>query len=46
MGRIFDCDQHMYETPDAFTRHIAPEWAHRTVKPVTLANGEDSHPDG
>jgi predicted TIM-barrel fold metal-dependent hydrolase len=41
VGRIFDCDQHMYETPDAFTRHIAPEWAHRTVKPVTLANGED-----
>src|SRR5947209_19991226 len=31
----------MYETPDAFTRHIAPEWAHRTVKPMTLAKGED-----
>nr|WP_007507181.1 MULTISPECIES: amidohydrolase family protein [Pseudofrankia] len=42
MGRIFDCDQHMYETLDAFTRHIAPEWAHRTVKPVTLENGDEA----
>lgn len=41
MGRIFDCDQHMYETADAFTRHIPSEWAHRTIKPVTLHNGED-----
>jgi predicted TIM-barrel fold metal-dependent hydrolase len=41
VGQIFDCDQHMYETPDAFTRHIPKEWADRTVKPVTLHNGED-----
>nr|WP_207770230.1 amidohydrolase family protein [Frankia canadensis] len=42
MARVFDCDQHMYETEDAFTRHIAPEWATRTVKPVKMHDGTDA----
>ena len=41
MGRIFDCDQHMYEPRDAFTRHIEPEYANRVVGPITMADGEE-----
>src|SRR4051812_27465322 len=39
--RIFDCDQHMYETQDTFTRHLAPEFLGRAITPTKLANGKE-----
>jgi predicted TIM-barrel fold metal-dependent hydrolase len=41
VGRIFDCDQHMYEARDAFSRHIEPDFAHRVVAPIVMPNGEE-----
>src|SRR3954467_14563778 len=38
---IFDCDQHMYETRDTFTRHLPEEFQKLAVTPVTLANGKE-----
>lgn len=39
--RLFDCDNHIYEPPDAATRYLPAEWRHRAITPVTLANGEE-----
>src|SRR5436190_2046094 len=39
--RIFDCDQHMYETRDAFTRHLDPEFLGQAITTVKLANGKE-----
>ena len=30
--RIFDCDNHYYEAPDAFTRHIDPAYRKRAMQ--------------
>ena len=30
--RPFDCDNHYYEAPDAFTRHVDPAWHRRCVQ--------------
>ncbi len=30
--RPFDCDNHYYEALDAFTRHLDPAWAQRTLQ--------------
>lgn len=30
--RPFDCDNHYYEAPDAFTRHVDPKWHRRCVQ--------------
>jgi predicted TIM-barrel fold metal-dependent hydrolase len=30
--RFFDCDNHYYEAMDAFTRHLEPEFAKRTMQ--------------
>ena len=35
----FDCDNHYYEALDAFTRHIEPEYAKRTMQWATI-NGK------
>jgi predicted TIM-barrel fold metal-dependent hydrolase len=35
----FDCDNHYYEALDAFTRHIEPEFAKRTMQWATI-NGK------
>ena len=29
---MFDADQHYYEATDAFTRHLDPKWAGRTMQ--------------
>lgn len=41
MGRIFDCDQHMYETRDTFTRHLPEEFLGRAITTTKLANGRE-----
>jgi predicted TIM-barrel fold metal-dependent hydrolase len=43
MGAIslFDCDNHIYEPPDAVTRFLPEEYLNRAITPVTLANGEE-----
>ncbi len=43
MGTIplFDCDNHIYEPPDAVTRFLPDEYLNRAITPVTLANGEE-----
>ena len=33
---VFDCDNHYYEALDAFTRHIEPEYAKRTMQWATI----------
>jgi len=37
---LFDCDNHIYEPPDAVTRYLPAEYLGRAITPVTLANGE------
>ena len=37
---LFDCDNHIYEPPDAVTRHLPKEFLNRAITPVTLASGE------
>jgi predicted TIM-barrel fold metal-dependent hydrolase len=39
---IFDADNHYYEPRDAFSRHLDPRFAGRTVEVVTDANGKDT----
>jgi len=39
--RIFDCDQHMYETRDTFTRHLPEEFLGRAITTTRLANGRE-----
>ncbi len=41
MTRIFDCDQHMYETRDTFTRHLPEEFLGRAITTTRLANGRE-----
>ena len=36
---MFDCDNHYYEAMDAFTRHIEPQYAKRTMQWATV-NGK------
>src|SRR6478735_5535883 len=36
---VFDCDNHYYEALDAFTRHLEPEYAKRTMQWATI-NGK------
>lgn len=38
---LFDCDNHIYEPPDAVTRYLPAEFLNRAITPVTLANGEE-----
>ena len=38
---LFDCDNHIYEPPDAVTRFLPEEYLNRAITPVTLANGEE-----
>ena len=38
--RLFDCDNHIYEPPDAVTRYLPEEFLDRAITPITLANGE------
>lgn len=37
---LFDCDNHIYEPPDAATRFLPKEYLDRAITPITLANGE------
>ena len=37
---LFDCDNHIYEPPDAVTRYLPKDKLDRAITPVTLANGE------
>lgn len=39
--RIFDADNHFYETRDAFTRYIEPDYRERTVRPVVGPDGAE-----
>jgi predicted TIM-barrel fold metal-dependent hydrolase len=39
--RIFDCDTHMYEPRDAFTRYLPSAFEDRAVLPIRNARGED-----
>ena len=39
--RIFDCDQHMYEERDSFTRYLPKEYLGQAVAPVTLPDGRE-----
>lgn len=39
--RIFDCDQHMYEERDSFTRYLPKEFLGAAVAPVTLPDGRE-----
>jgi predicted TIM-barrel fold metal-dependent hydrolase len=38
---LVDCDTHIYEARDAFTRHLPKEFIDRAVIPVKNANGDD-----
>jgi hypothetical protein len=38
---LFDCDQHCYETRDAFTRYLPKEFLDRAMTPVKNALGQD-----
>ena len=38
---LFDCDNHLYEPPDAVTRYLPKEFLNRAITPVTLASGEE-----
>src|SRR5215203_3909347 len=38
---LFDCDNHLYEPPDAVTRYLPREYLSKAITPVTLANGEE-----
>jgi predicted TIM-barrel fold metal-dependent hydrolase len=38
---IFDCDTHIYEARDAFTRYLPSEFADRAVMPIRNATGDD-----
>ncbi len=40
--RTVDADNHYYETRDAFTRHIEPAYAARTLRVETAAGGGDA----
>ncbi|MFZ1865420.1 MAG: hypothetical protein WAU39_14435, partial [Polyangiales bacterium] len=35
-GPLFDCDNHLYEAEDAFTRHVPPGMRHRCVQWVQI----------
>ena len=35
-GLLFDCDNHLYEAEDAFTRHVPPRMRSRCVEWVTI----------
>ena len=37
---VFDCDNHIYEPPDAVTRYLPKDMLDRAITPITLANGE------
>jgi predicted TIM-barrel fold metal-dependent hydrolase len=37
---LFDCDNHIYEPPDAVTRYLPKDMLDRAITPITLANGE------
>ncbi len=37
---LFDCDNHIYEPPDAVTRYLPKEYLDRAITPITLANGD------
>lgn len=39
--RLFDCDQHYYETRDSFTRYIEPAFADQAVRPVRQDDGSE-----
>ena len=39
---VFDCDNHYYEAVDAFTRHLDPRTASRTIEWCTI-NGRQYH---
>jgi predicted TIM-barrel fold metal-dependent hydrolase len=39
---IFDCDTHVYETRDAFTRYLPEAYHDRALSPVRLANGKEA----
>ena len=39
--RTVDADNHYYETRDAFTRYIDPQYAERTLRVETDADGDD-----
>ena len=38
---LFDCDTHCYETRDAFTRHLPPEWIEHAIGPVRMPDGTE-----
>ena len=38
-GKIFDADNHYYEAPDAFTRHVPKKMRARCVEWVEMDNG-------
>ena len=38
--KLFDCDNHIYEPPDAVTRYLPKDMLDRAITPITLANGE------
>lgn len=39
--RLFDCDQHYYETRDSFTRYIEPGFADQAVRPIRQEDGSE-----
>ncbi len=39
--RLFDADNHYYETRDAFTRHIEPRFRDKAIRVVRDADGRD-----
>jgi predicted TIM-barrel fold metal-dependent hydrolase len=38
---IFDCDTHVYEPRDAFTRYLPEAYRDRTLTPVRMADGKE-----
>jgi predicted TIM-barrel fold metal-dependent hydrolase len=44
--KIFDADNHYYEAPDAFTRHIEPQFAKRGMQWVTIGGKQRLMVDG
>lgn len=42
-GQLFDADNHYYESPDAFTRHVPKAMQPRCVQWVTMEDGRRYH---
>ena len=41
---VVDCDRHIIEPPEAFTKYLDKEWQHMAPKPITAVTPEPAAP--